>query len=159
MYDHETVEGVRKQLDLIRRALPCDFCALGLLEREGRTLKWPFVSGNGNERFAGIGESGSGGLSGTVMKVGRAATLRAEELAAARRLHEYPLLIAERLKSAYAVPLRSGGLVTGILLIGDRVLHVYREEERRLAEREGERLAQRLSGWRAESAEPQEPVW
>jgi len=122
--------GAQEALNGLRSEIVCDFCALAVWSGESRMLRWKLASGNENGKFAGIAEREQSGLSQTVVKVGRAMSLQLAELLASRRIHEYPILLAEGLRSAYAVPILAERKVIGVLLAGDRKRRIYRAEER-----------------------------
>lgn len=126
-------EDARVALAELSHEIDCDVCALGLLAEGDRALKWRLASGNANERFLSIVERLGGGLSGTVLKVGRAMSLQLSDLLAERRIHEYPIMLAEGLRSAYAAPVFIGTDVVGVLLAGDRRRRMYRPEDRAAA--------------------------
>lgn len=145
-------DDARETLARLKDEIGCDACALGLLAGAERELKWRLASGNGNERYLSIAERVGGGLSGSVVKVGRAMSLQLAELLAARRIHEYPILLAEGMRSAYAVPLVVGRDVVGVLLAGDRRRRIYRAEERSVVAAAAERIAATLAGRPEENA-------
>ncbi|MFD0672400.1 GAF domain-containing protein [Cohnella sp. GCM10027633] len=147
--------SAREALSRLAGAIYCDFCALGLLEGADRELKWRLAFGNGNERFLSIAERLGGGMSGSVVKVGRAMSMQLTDLLAARRIHEYPILLAESLRSAFAVPIVVGRDVVGVLIAGDRRRRIYRTEERAVVAAAAERIGELLAGRQAESATPQ----
>lgn len=120
----------QEALNGLRNEIVCDFCALAVWSGESRVLKWKLASGNENGKFAGIAEREQSGLSQTVVKVGRAMSLQLADLLASRRIHEYPILLAEGLRSAYAVPILADRKVIGVLLAGDRKRRIYRTDER-----------------------------
>ncbi len=126
-------QPLMEQLDRLRADLDCDFCALGELEGEERALRWVLASGNANERFRSIAERVGVGIAGSVMKVGRPMSLQWADLLAVRRIHEYPIMLAESLRSAYAVPIVAGAHAEAVLLAGDRHRRIYRPEDRKLA--------------------------
>ncbi|SFA97881.1 nitrogen regulatory protein A [Cohnella sp. OV330] len=146
MVELGTREAIQAILALLREEIGCDLSAVGLTEPASNTLRWPVASGNANDRLSGISEKPGRGLSGTVMKVGRPMTISMAELVYTRQLQEYPLLLAENLRSVYAVPLYRGGAPAGVLVAGDRKKRVYRTEERRLIANAGERIASLLNG-------------
>lgn len=139
-----------EQLERVRCEIGSDFCSLGLLEGYDRILIWKLASGNLNDRFLSIAERPGRGLSGSVIKVGRAMQLGMPELVASRQLHEYAILLAENLRSAYAIPLLIGNRVTGVLLVGDRKRRVYRPEERNSMMLAGERITAIIAEMSAE---------
>lgn len=122
-----------EELDRLRADLGCDFCALGVLEGEERSLRWIMASGNGNERFRTIMERVGAGIAGSVVKIGRPMSLQWTDLLAERRIHEYPIMLAESLRSAYAVPIVLEPNASAVLLAGDRRRRIYRPEDRKRA--------------------------
>lgn len=122
-----------EEMDRLRADLGCDLCALGVMEGEERSLRWMMASGNGNERFRAIAERVGAGIAGSVMKIGRPMSLQWTDLLAERRIHEYPIMLAESLRSAYAVPLVAGPNVEAVLLAGARHRRIYRPEDRKRA--------------------------
>lgn len=134
-----------EELDRLRADLGCDLCALGAMEGEERALRWIMASGNGNERFRAIAERAGAGISGSVVKVGRPMSLQWSDLLAERRIHEYPILLAESLRSAYAVPIVSGSRAEMVLLAGDRRRRIYRPEDRKRAVDAGAAILRRLT--------------
>ncbi|RED59343.1 GAF domain-containing protein [Cohnella lupini] len=134
-----------EDLNQLRVSINSDFCALALLDADGFTLRWKLASGNENERYRSMKFQPGRGLSDTVVKVGRAVSLNLAEIIFTRKLHEYPIMLAESLRSAYAVPLHDGIQVIGVLLIGDRKKRLYRPEEKKAAEHAGERISKLVS--------------
>jgi signal transduction protein with GAF and PtsI domain len=133
-------------LNALLKELGSDFCALGLLEPESRVLSWRWAAGNVSDRYRSIEDRPGRGFHLSVLKVGRPMTLQVAELISARQVHEYPILLSEKLRSAYAVPLQRDTHLTGVLLVGDRTRRIYRPEDRGIAERFGAILASKLGG-------------
>ncbi|MFC5531426.1 GAF domain-containing protein [Cohnella yongneupensis] len=146
MKNRDSEQAILEELDELGAAIACDCCCFGVLMGEMRALQWELASGNENERYAAIAERVGSGLSGTVVKVGRPMSLQLTDLLATRRLHEYPIMLAEGLRSAYAVPVIVKREVVGVLLAGDRQRRIYRTEERKLVVDAAERIA----GWMGE---------
>lgn len=145
MDEQESRSAILDSLTMLRDAIGCDFCAVGLKEASSQLLRWPMVSGHTSERIESIAEKPGRGLSATVMKVGRAMTLSMNELVYLRQLQEYPLFLAENLRAAYAAPLGGSTAPSGVLLVGDRKKRIYRTEERRLVTAAADRITARLT--------------
>ncbi len=124
--------------------LGSDFCAFGLLDERDNRLRWKWAAGNVSEKFREMEEKPGRGFQQSVIKVGRAMTLHVLDLIALRQLHEYPLLLSEKLRSAHAVPLYDEMTVTGLLLVGDRAKRIYRPDDRSRAALAAERFERML---------------
>lgn len=141
--------GIKQELERLLAELGSGFCVLGLLEPETGELRWKAASGNLSDRYRHMATRPGKGLNGSVVKVGRGVTLHVTELIAKRELHEYPILLAEKLRSAYAAPVMEGDKVRGVLLAGDRVKRIYKPEDRAGILAAAERLAKLLAERRA----------
>lgn len=146
MIEQDRREAVMAQMALVRAETGCDCCAIGLTDASTHALKWLLASGHTSERCFAITERPGRGLSATVLKVGRAMPLQMSELVCSRQLQEYPLLLAEDLRSAYAAPLYRESAPCGVLIAGDRRKRVYRTDERRLISEAAERIGALLAG-------------
>ncbi|RKP52969.1 hypothetical protein D7Z26_14585 [Cohnella endophytica] len=147
MEDRSSDERMLEELHRLRSDIGCDFGAIGLAEGQSGELRWKLVSGNGNDKYREMTERQGKGFSGSVIKVGRAMTFQLVEIVATRRLHEYPLLLAENLRSAYASPVtESAGPVRGVLLVGDRKRRIYRPEDRQRVAEASERIFEIIVG-------------
>ncbi|QGG55079.1 GAF domain-containing protein [Paenibacillus sp. B01] len=135
----EGERGGREELERLRRELGCDLAIAGLA-LAGGGLRWRVASGAVSERYRIMAERPGRGLAGTVLKVGRPMTLQAAELRAGRQLQDYPLLIAEGICSAYAVPLLASGRPRGVLLVGCRGPKAFSAADRSAAEAGARRL-------------------
>jgi len=142
MSERETM--LLTELGRLLEELGSDFCALGLLDPDTRILAWGWAKGNISDQYLSIQDKPGRGFHRSVVKIGRAMSLHVSELIGSRQLHEYPILLAEKLRSAYAVPLWKGREVAGVLLVGDRVRRIYRPEDRSRAAQAGERIAEIL---------------
>jgi len=136
--------GIKQEMDRLLADLGSDLCVLGLLEPGTGELVWKAAAGNLSDRYLRMATRPGKGLNGSVVKVGRGATLHVAELIAKRELHEYPILLAEKLRSAYAAPVMPGDKVRGVLLVGDRVKRIYRPEDRVSISAAAERIAKAL---------------
>lgn len=139
---------IRTEMERVLHELDGDFCAFGLLVGESRALEWKLAIGHLTERYKQIVNQPGKGLNGAVVKVGRGMSLHVTDLIMKRELHEYPLMMAEKLRSAYAVPLMDGRQVAGILLVGHRFRRIYRPEDRARAEAAGQTIAALLDNAR-----------
>lgn len=137
--------GIGQEMDRLLSDLGSGFCAFGLLQQGSGELVWEAAVGNLSDRYRRMATRPGKGLNGSVVKVGRGAAFHVAELIAKRELHEYPILLAEKLRSAYAAPVMEGDKVRGVLLVGDRVKRIYRPEDRERIASAVERMAKLLA--------------
>ncbi|GIO32055.1 MULTISPECIES: GAF domain-containing protein [Paenibacillus] len=117
----------QKEIDRLRDRFQFDFVSLALVQSaEDRfVLTWQYASGNLNERYKRIVLHSGKGIAGIVFKTGKPMLIsNVTTDLNARDLFNYPIIVAERLKSLGAVPLWEGKRVIGVLLAG------YRAENR-----------------------------
>ena len=145
MLERELEGKIMPIMDQLLADIGSHFVALGLLEGDSGELVWKLAAGNLSDRYKTIAGRVGKGLAGSVIKVGRGMSLHVSELIANRQLHEYPILLAEKLRSAFAVPIMSGNKVQGVLLAGDRVKRIYRQEDKQTVTAMAERVAEILA--------------
>lgn len=143
--EREREDAIRRELEGVLADLGSGFCVFGLLDPGSGELVWKAAAGNLSDRYRLMTIRPGRGLNGSVVKVGRGTSLHVAELIARRELHEYPILLAEKLRSAYAAPVMQGGIVHGVLLVGDRVKRIYRPEDRERISAATVRLAELIA--------------
>ncbi|MCC3373562.1 GAF domain-containing protein [Cohnella sp. REN36] len=138
-----------QEMKLLLSDLGCDFCSVGILDTKSRILTWKLAVGNMSDRYQQISEKPGRGFHKSVIKIGRAMAFQMAELVANRQMQEYPILMSEHLRSAYAVPIMEGHQVVGVLLIGNRSNRVFQPEDRIRAASAGECVAESLAAMRS----------
>ncbi|MFD2169903.1 GAF domain-containing protein [Tumebacillus lipolyticus] len=117
-------EQIQQELDSLRRFIGVDFVALALTEPLEHTIRFQYVSGNRNDRYKRIVLRPGIGLAGKVIRMGRPILMHFTEPQSLDDPREYPILLAEGLKSVAGVPMEVDGRVLGMMLVGSRT---YRE--------------------------------
>ncbi|TNJ65155.1 GAF domain-containing protein [Paenibacillus hemerocallicola] len=136
-----------KRLELLRARTSSDFAAVASSGQEAdRMVRWICGSGNGNERFLHMKEKAGAGIAGWVVRHGRPLAIGGTQEDAEQRRREYPIMLAENLLAAVAVPIRSAADIVGVLLIGSRTARDYVPAEVLLLEREADRYAATCAG-------------
>lgn len=115
-------------IDKLREQIKCDFVGLALQEKEGPNINWPLTSGNANDKYERITVRYGKGIAGRVLSTGRPFQINYFPQDIIGKALEYPIMLAEKLLFAYAVPLLISGIPKGVLLIGSRDNFVLTEE-------------------------------
>lgn len=138
----ETIKiEMEAQLNALCTATSSDFSAFAQVNEHNYEIHWKYVYGNQNKRYKQmIGKPGKG-LSGSVVRFGRNIIIDQNTPDVALRRLEYPIMLAENLQSALAVPVKSYNQILGILLIGSRSPKEYSEEQISFVGRKAEEIS------------------
>lgn len=122
MHD-ELPSGIQEMIDGLRLSTSSDFCGLACLN--GTMLRWKVTSGSSNERVKRMEMRPGQDLVGTALRTGRTARSDAQS-PGEHTPGRCPLMLAERLVSAIAVPVFQEGSVPGaVLLVGSRLPCIF----------------------------------
>ncbi|MWV44625.1 GAF domain-containing protein [Paenibacillus sp. HJL G12] len=117
----------QEEIDKLRERFQFDFVSMAMVQpAEDRfVLTWQYASGNINERYKRIVLHSGKGIAGMVFKTGKPMLIQNVNAdIKSRDLFNYPIIVAEQLKSLGAIPLWENSRVQGVLLVG------YRTEKR-----------------------------
>jgi nitrogen regulatory protein A len=109
----------------MRLAASSDFCAAAWTERSERLFRWQRAAGNLNERYRSITFRSGQDISGLAWKIGRPVIIDAGTAEYERRRKESPIMIAEQLAAALAIPVTKHADVQAVLLFGSRAPRTY----------------------------------
>ncbi|MBM7554193.1 GAF domain-containing protein [Thalassobacillus pellis] len=121
-------------LTILEKALACDFVGVALQKQKGLEITWPFVRGNRNEKYKYISIRYGKGIAGKVIATGSPMEINLFPVNISGKSTDYPIMLAEQLNSAYALPLYWNGIPKGALLIASRTGHFFTEDEKRSAD-------------------------
>nr|WP_285891299.1 GAF domain-containing protein [Paenibacillus pasadenensis] len=137
-------EGQR-ELERLSAETGCDVSMLAAVASSDGKICWKLAAGAFSGRYRMMAERPGRGLAGSVLKVGRPMLIQADELGAGKQLHDYPLIIVEGIRSAYAVPIMTAaGRSKGVLLAGYRRPKTLSAEDRLAIERSALRIGSAL---------------
>ncbi|WP_052487230.1 GAF domain-containing protein [Gordoniibacillus kamchatkensis] len=110
------------ELDRLRLETGSDFAAFAVPLEGEASWRWSCASGNLNSRYKGLVIKSGRGIAGSALRTGRAVVLGRHRYASDLRKDDLPLLSAERLEAAAAVPVTvpAAGGSKGVLLVGAR---------------------------------------
>lgn len=122
----------RQEIEHLRDHFDFDFVGLALVQSvEYRfELKWVFTTGNRSNRYRRIVLQAGKGVAGHVFRAGKPFLVEdAEKMLGKKDLFNYPIVVAEGLKSFGAIPLYQYDRVNGVLLVGYRTEKKLTPEE------------------------------
>jgi nitrogen regulatory protein A len=136
---------VMEELERIRGLTFCDLAALAWAEHAGNRMKWVSASGHLNDRYKKMIVKPGQGVSGMAIRLGRPFIMDDTPAHSDRLSTECPMMLAEQLVSALAIPLSKGkGDIRGILLLGKRKDACFSKDSLDRAERAALDLVSRL---------------
>src|SRR3954469_19458326 len=97
--------------------LPCDFVGVAIQNQTGPDVRWHYAVGNGNDKYKRITVRYGKGIAGRVISTGRPIAVDNFPNGILGKALEYPIMLAERLVSSYAVPIFFQGIPKGVLLV------------------------------------------
>jgi nitrogen regulatory protein A len=118
-----------KQLNQLRSLTDSDFSAFATISKNDQLISWKYASGNRNERYKHMQGKPGKGLAGLAVRADRVMILDVSNPDYARKRLEYPIMLAENLQSAVAVPVKDNEITCGVLLTGSRTLRKYSQDE------------------------------
>ena len=119
----QKVFDYQQEIERLRDHFDFEFVGLALVQSvELRfNLKWVFATGNRSNRYQRISLQTGKGIAGRVFKTGKPFLVEdAEKMLGRKDLYNYPIVVAEGLKSFGAIPLYKHNYVKGVLLVGYR---------------------------------------
>jgi nitrogen regulatory protein A len=119
----------RELINLIHSKIGCEFLGIALQEKNELDIGWPFVKGNNTEKYKWIKVRYGKGIAGKVISTDRSMQIIDFPNDIIGISTDYPIMLAEKLISAYAVPVRVDGVPKGALLVGCRHSHVFSKQD------------------------------
>jgi len=124
-------KAIQNELDSLCKMTDSDFSGLAWMDPDDSRIRWPYASGNSNERFKRLALKPGRGLAGLVLKLGRPVLIdrNMSDSERMRLHHDYSIMMVEDLHSAIAVPLKLQDEIHGVLLIGNRSERSYEDHD------------------------------
>jgi hypothetical protein len=115
---------IAHELERLCRLSFSDFAALALKSSEEARIRWVHAFGNRSDRYRRMTLKPGTGPAGLAVRIGKPVvwvdTGSAEEIAG-----ECPLVAAEKLRAAAAIPIKRGSGIDAVLLVGRRLPASY----------------------------------
>lgn len=124
------LKGISIECEALLTSINADFVGFALKNKENSDVKWLFAAGNSNEKYKRITVRYGKGIAGKVISTGRPITIHNFPHGIPGKPLDYPVMLAEKLIYAYAVPLFLNGVAKGVLLVGRRTNTPLTDSER-----------------------------
>src|SRR5690625_2256952 len=121
----------QKKIEKVRNQCKFDFIKLALFQPSifNSDVHPVYASGNTSKRYMRIVIQTGKGLAGQVMKTGRPAfVVNVDKEIKWKDMHQYPIIMAEGLKSLGALPVFKNNQVIGVVLAGFRKTNKMTDE-------------------------------
>src|SRR3954463_3695692 len=112
------IQAVTNVCDQLKKQVGCDFVGLAIQNKVGPDVRWHYAAGNLNDKYKRITVRFGKGISGKIISNGNPMMLTDFPTGVIGKVTDYPIMLAEKLVSSYAVPLFFKGAPKGVLLIG-----------------------------------------
>src|SRR5690242_13567650 len=106
-----------------------EFCAIAWEDEDEPIFRWRAAAGNLNIRYHNLVFRSGQDLAGQVWRIGRPVKLDFSTSDFERKRKESPIMMAEQLLAAAAVPISTYGSLQAILLVGSRSLRIYTPDD------------------------------
>ncbi|MBP2239558.1 signal transduction protein with GAF and PtsI domain [Cytobacillus eiseniae] len=125
-------EEIAHVCESILANITADFVGLALQNREGPDVRWHYAAGNSNEKYKRISVRYGKGIAGKVISTGSPITINNFPEDIQGKPLEYPIMLAEKLLYAYAVPIHYKGAPKGVILVGSRTNDPITDSEQKM---------------------------
>ncbi|MGG4268389.1 GAF domain-containing protein [Peribacillus simplex] len=135
----------KQTCEQVLKALDCDFVGLALQNSNGPDVSWHYAAGNRNDKYKRITVRYGKGIAGKVISTGRPMKIEDFPNNILGKALEYPIMLAENLKFAFAVPIQFKVVLKGVLLIGNRTTQPISESDQQTILDAVEKLEKKLN--------------
>ncbi|PGY15818.1 GAF domain-containing protein [Bacillus sp. AFS031507] len=138
------LQEVIKVCDSLMAVVGCEFVALALQNEVGPDVRWHYASANINDKYKRITVRFGKGIAGKIISSGSPMMITDFPNGVIGKVTDYPIILAEKLVSSYAVPLFFNAVPKGVLLIGNRRTTTFTEEDQQYVRESAQALEQIL---------------
>jgi nitrogen regulatory protein A len=119
----------------LQQDIGAEFVGLAIQNEVGPDVRWHCCAGNLNDKYKRITVRYGKGIAGRVISSGSPMMITRFPEQILGKSTDYPIMLAEKLVSSYAVPLFFNGVPKGVLLVGHREEYNFSEEEQQLVKK------------------------
>jgi nitrogen regulatory protein A len=137
--------SIKNLCDDLKTKLNCEFVGFAIQNETGPDIRWHYAAGNLNEKYKRITVRYGKGIAGKVISTGSPMMIEHFPETIAGKAIEYPIMLAEKLISSYAVPIFHNGSPKGVLLVGRRSAYLFTENEQKMVQNAAKRMGDELN--------------
>ncbi|MGW6666250.1 MULTISPECIES: GAF domain-containing protein [Peribacillus] len=119
----------KKACEHVLEEMNGDFVGLALQNRKGPDICWHYAAGNRNDKYKRITVRYGKGIAGRVISTGAPMKIEGFPNNIHGKALDYPIMLAENLSCAFAVPIQFKGVPKGVLLVGKRTAQPISESD------------------------------
>jgi nitrogen regulatory protein A len=123
------LQAVIEVCDQLKSRIGSDFVGLALQNEVGLDVSWHYATGNLNDKYKRITVRFGKGIAGKVISSGSEMIINNFPDEIVGKITDYPIMLAEKLISSYAVPLLFHAAPKGVLLVGNRKMQIFTDNE------------------------------
>ncbi|MBT2726689.1 GAF domain-containing protein [Bacillus sp. ISL-75] len=138
------LQEVIKVCDSLMAVVGCEFVALALQNEVGPDVRWHYASANLNDKYKRITVRFGKGIAGKIISSGSPMMITDFPNGVIGKVTDYPIMLAEKLVSSYAVPLFFNTVPKGVLLIGNRRTTTFTEQDQQYVRESAQAMEQIL---------------
>jgi nitrogen regulatory protein A len=138
------LQEIIKVCDSLMAVVGCEFVALALQNEVGPDVRWHYASANLNDKYKRITVRFGKGIAGKIISSGSPMMITDFPNGVIGKVTDYPIMLAEKLVSSYAVPLFFNAVPKGVLLIGNRRTTTFTEQDQQYVRESAQALEQIL---------------
>lgn len=141
----KNIQPVVQTCDSLIIQLNCEFVGFAIQNETGPDILWHYAAGNLNEKYKRITVRYGKGIAGKVISSGSSMMIENFPENIFGKAIEYPIMLAEKLVSSYAVPIFHKGSPKGVLLIGRRSVYRFSDNEQQMVQEAAKNLEEMLN--------------
>jgi nitrogen regulatory protein A len=144
MTEISELQVVTDVCDQLRLETQCDFVGLAIQNESGPDVRWHYAAGNLNDKYKLITVRFGKGIAGKIISTGSPMMMTDFPNDIFGKVTDYPIALAEKIVSSYAVPLFFNHVPKGVLLVGKREKYTFSDGEQEQVREAAQTLEQRL---------------
>lgn len=147
MTEIRELQAVVEVCEHLKSKVLCDFVGLAIQNKSGPDVRWHYASGNLNDKYKRITVRFGKGIAGKIISSGSPMMIIDFPNDLIGKVTDYPIMLAEKLVSTYAVPVFFNSVPKGVLLVGKREIHAFSEDTQQQVKESAESLEQILKSY------------